>query len=274
MKRMTSAVALIAASLLGLTACGSSDDPLASSSPTGSASASALRRPDRRRWCELLRVHAARRDLRRCAEGQGHRRHHQAQHRLARDLPARARGRLGAGVPRVHRRAGVQLRQGLHRHRPRRGLRSTCRRCCRRPSPCSTSRPPRTTTRSWSPRTPPTKNNLKTIDDLKAVAGDLTLDRAAGVQGAPAGHPRPREDLRRHLQVVPAAHRPGHRPGSQERPGRRRQHLLHRPGHRGQRLRRRSRTPRRLSARRTSSRSCGPTAPRRSRRRSTPCPPS
>ena len=41
MKRMTSAVALIAASLLGLTACGSSDDPLASSSPTGSASASA-----------------------------------------------------------------------------------------------------------------------------------------------------------------------------------------------------------------------------------------
>jgi osmoprotectant transport system substrate-binding protein len=41
MKRMTSAVALIAASLLGLTACGSSDDPLASSSPTGSASAGA-----------------------------------------------------------------------------------------------------------------------------------------------------------------------------------------------------------------------------------------
>ena len=39
MKRMTSAVALIAASLLGLTACGSSDDPLASSTPTGSASA-------------------------------------------------------------------------------------------------------------------------------------------------------------------------------------------------------------------------------------------
>jgi osmoprotectant transport system substrate-binding protein len=34
-------VALIAASLLGLTACGSSEDPLASSSPTGSASASA-----------------------------------------------------------------------------------------------------------------------------------------------------------------------------------------------------------------------------------------
>ncbi len=41
MKRMTSAVALIAASLLGLTACGSSEDPLASSSPAGSASASA-----------------------------------------------------------------------------------------------------------------------------------------------------------------------------------------------------------------------------------------
>ncbi len=41
MKRMTSAVALIAASLLGLTACGSSDDPLASATPTGSASASA-----------------------------------------------------------------------------------------------------------------------------------------------------------------------------------------------------------------------------------------
>ena len=41
MKRITSAVALIAASLLGLTACGSSDDPLASSTPTGSASASA-----------------------------------------------------------------------------------------------------------------------------------------------------------------------------------------------------------------------------------------
>jgi osmoprotectant transport system substrate-binding protein len=41
MKRMTSAVALIAASLLGLTACGSSEDPLASSSATGSASASA-----------------------------------------------------------------------------------------------------------------------------------------------------------------------------------------------------------------------------------------
>ncbi len=40
MKRMTSAVALIAASLLGLTACGSSEDPLASSSPAGSASAS------------------------------------------------------------------------------------------------------------------------------------------------------------------------------------------------------------------------------------------
>ena len=40
MKRMTSAVALIAASLLGLTACGSSEDPLASSSPSGSASAS------------------------------------------------------------------------------------------------------------------------------------------------------------------------------------------------------------------------------------------
>ena len=40
MKRITSAVALIAASLLGLTACGSSDDPLASSAPTGSASAS------------------------------------------------------------------------------------------------------------------------------------------------------------------------------------------------------------------------------------------
>ena len=41
MKRMTSAVALIAASLLGLTACGSSEDPLASASSTGSASASA-----------------------------------------------------------------------------------------------------------------------------------------------------------------------------------------------------------------------------------------
>jgi len=41
MKRITSAVALIAASLLGLTACGSSDDPLASSAPTGSSSASA-----------------------------------------------------------------------------------------------------------------------------------------------------------------------------------------------------------------------------------------
>jgi osmoprotectant transport system substrate-binding protein len=40
MTRITSAVALIAASLLGLTACGSSDDPLASSAPTGSASAS------------------------------------------------------------------------------------------------------------------------------------------------------------------------------------------------------------------------------------------
>ena len=40
MKRTTSAVALLAASILGLTACGSSDDPLASSSPTGSASAS------------------------------------------------------------------------------------------------------------------------------------------------------------------------------------------------------------------------------------------
>ena len=40
MKRMTTAVALIAASLLGLTACGSSEDPLASASPTGSASAS------------------------------------------------------------------------------------------------------------------------------------------------------------------------------------------------------------------------------------------
>ena len=40
MKRMTSAVALIAASLLGLTACGSSEDPLASSAPSGSASAS------------------------------------------------------------------------------------------------------------------------------------------------------------------------------------------------------------------------------------------
>ena len=39
MKRMTSAVALIAASLLGLTACGSSEDPLASSAPSGSASA-------------------------------------------------------------------------------------------------------------------------------------------------------------------------------------------------------------------------------------------
>jgi osmoprotectant transport system substrate-binding protein len=45
MKRMTSAVALIAASLLGLTACGSSDNPLASSSPTGSASASASAGP-------------------------------------------------------------------------------------------------------------------------------------------------------------------------------------------------------------------------------------
>ena len=41
MNRTTSAVALLAASILGLTACGSSDDPLASSSPTGSASASA-----------------------------------------------------------------------------------------------------------------------------------------------------------------------------------------------------------------------------------------
>lgn len=41
MKRTTSAVALLAASILGLTACGSSDDPLASSSPAGSASASA-----------------------------------------------------------------------------------------------------------------------------------------------------------------------------------------------------------------------------------------
>ncbi len=41
MKRMTSAVALIAASLLGLTACGSSGDPLSSSAPSGSASASA-----------------------------------------------------------------------------------------------------------------------------------------------------------------------------------------------------------------------------------------
>ncbi len=45
MKRMTSAVALLAASLLGLTACGSSDDPLASSAPTGSASASATGGP-------------------------------------------------------------------------------------------------------------------------------------------------------------------------------------------------------------------------------------
>ena len=156
MKRMTSAVALIAASLLGLTACGSSDDPLASSTPTGSASASALRRPDRRRWRELLRVHAARRDLRRRAEGQGHRRHDQAQHRLARDLPARARGQLGAGVPRVHRRPGVQLRQGLHRHRPRRGLPARAAGAAQDPRPCSTSRPPRTTTRSSSPRRPPT----------------------------------------------------------------------------------------------------------------------
>ncbi len=40
MKRRTSAVALLAASILGLTACGSSNDPLASSSPAGSASAS------------------------------------------------------------------------------------------------------------------------------------------------------------------------------------------------------------------------------------------
>lgn len=40
MKRMTSVVAVLAASILGLTACGSSEDPLASSSPTGSASAS------------------------------------------------------------------------------------------------------------------------------------------------------------------------------------------------------------------------------------------
>ncbi|HYN68357.1 MAG TPA: ABC transporter substrate-binding protein [Ornithinibacter sp.] len=41
MKRRTSAVALIAASLVGLTACGGSGDPLTSSTPTGSASASA-----------------------------------------------------------------------------------------------------------------------------------------------------------------------------------------------------------------------------------------
>ena len=40
MKRMTSAVALIAASILGLTACGSSSDPLSSSTPAGSSSAS------------------------------------------------------------------------------------------------------------------------------------------------------------------------------------------------------------------------------------------
>src|SRR6478735_7705617 len=45
MKRITSAVALIAASLLGLTACGSSDDPLASSSPTGASASGAAGAP-------------------------------------------------------------------------------------------------------------------------------------------------------------------------------------------------------------------------------------
>ncbi len=39
MKRTTSAVALLAASILGLTACGSSDDPLASDAPASSSSA-------------------------------------------------------------------------------------------------------------------------------------------------------------------------------------------------------------------------------------------
>ena len=38
MKRTTSAVALLAASILGLTACGSSDDPLAADTPSASAS--------------------------------------------------------------------------------------------------------------------------------------------------------------------------------------------------------------------------------------------
>ena len=82
-----------------------------------------VRSADRRRRRQLLGVDPPRRDLRRRAERQGHRRLDQAQHRLARDLPAGPRGQLGAGLPRVHRRPGVQLRQGLHGHRPRGGLR-------------------------------------------------------------------------------------------------------------------------------------------------------
>ena len=117
------------------------------------------------------------------------------------------------------------------------------------------------------------KYNLKTIADLKAVAGDLTLTAPPEFKGRPQGIP----GLEKTYGITFKSFRPLTGQGIVQAlkngqadaanifstdPAIAANGFV------------RSRTPRSSSGRRTSSRSCGPTAPRRSRRPSTPSPPS
>ena len=78
--------------------------------------------------------------------------------------------------------------------------------------------------------TPPSKYNLKTIDDLKPVAEQAGAGRRSGVQDPLPGRGRPQEGLRHDVQVVQAARpgRPAHQGGAEEGRDPGRQHLLHR----------------------------------------------
>ena len=121
------------------------------------------------------------------------------------------RGRRGRRLPGVHRLPlAFNYDKNATGDRPRRGLHRAQGGPAADASRCSTSRRPRTRTPSSSPRRPPARSTLKTIADLKAVAGDFTRG-PPGVQDAAAGHPGPEEGLRHHVQGVPPAHRPGDR---------------------------------------------------------------
>ena len=275
MKRRTSAVALLAASILGLTACGSSNDPLASDTPAGVVVlGERLGRPHRRRWCQLLRVHPARRDLRRRAAS-------------AKGIDASTK--LNIGSREIYLRAlednSVQVfpeYTGALAFNYDKAYTGTdpdeVYQHVQEVLPDSLVVLDKSAAEDNDSivvtKETAAEKNLKTVEDLTAVAGDLTLTAPPEFKERPQGIPGLEKTYGDHVQVVPPAHRPGHRPGAEERPGRRREHLLDRPGDRGERVRGRSRTPRRTSARRTSCRSCGPTGPTRSRRRSTPSPPS
>ena len=235
MKRTTSAIALMAASILGLTACGGGSDPLHPRDHGVGNRRCRWWRADRRRWGQLLRVDAARGDLRRRAARQGRRRLDQAQHRLARDLPAGPRGQLGAGVPGVHRALALYYDKAftgtdadeVYAH-VQKVLPDTLVVLDKSAAEDNDSIVVTSETA--------TSKNLKTIDDLKAVAGDMALAAPPEFKERRRGS-RSGVDLRRGVRVLPPAHRPGHRPGAEERPGRGGEHLLHRPGDRGQRLR-------------------------------------